>query len=271
MEDTLNIVENHSNNMAPKKKSISLALCLLGGVFGAHKFYEGKILTGLLYLCSCGLYCVGVIIDLIKLLRSPSVYYVKKKDLAYYKNAVVSAVRNFPLDKIGRIVSGAGGAVIGYGVTSEFNWTILLVGLVIAAVGILLTWMKTRDLKDTLVGNGIIIGLLAVGMFALLFLLGAVIVYFAVRAFLGIDLIEWFADVFGNDQKSGQNEEAFHSTMNMPATIRDAYGNVYPVQSYGVNERTYYCPENGGTVTIRDSDIGMGGSSARVGDKYFRW
>ena len=271
MNDTATITQTQGGNMAPKKKRISLILCLLGGWFGAHKFYEGKFLMGILYLCTGGLYFVGVIFDLIKLLRSPSVYYVKKKDLAYYKNTMVSAVVNFPLDKIGRFVSGAGGAVMGYGISSEFNWAILLTGLGIAAAGVLLTWLKTHDLKDTLIGNGIIAGLLAVGMFALLFLIGAVIVYFALKVFLGIDLIEWFTDIFGDGQTSEQNGEAYHSTANMPATIRDAYGNVYRIQSYGVNQRTYYCPENGGTVTIRDSDISMSNSSARVGDEFFRW
>jgi len=70
---------------------------------------------------------------------------------------------------------------------------------------------------------------------------------------------------------SSGSGESYHSTMTMPGTIRDAYGNVYRVQSYGVSERTYYCPENGGTVTIRDSDISMSNSSARVGDELFQW
>lgn len=247
MEDTVTIVEDHSNNMAPKKKSISLVLCLFGGFLGAHKFYEGKFLMGLLYLCTCGLYWVGVVIDLIKLIRSPSVYYVKKKKLAYYKNAAVSAVVNFPLDKIGRIVSGAGGVVIGFGVTSELNWTIILIGAAIAAVGILLTWAKTRDLKDTLVGNGIITGLLAVGMFALLFLIGAVIVYFALKVFLGIDLIEWITDLFGDDKESEQNDNHFASNKEcpFPEHIYDAQGNQYRLEQYNSERASYRCPATG--------------------------
>lgn len=37
------------------------------GVFGAHRFYQGKILTGLLYLCTAGLVGIGVLYDLLTL------------------------------------------------------------------------------------------------------------------------------------------------------------------------------------------------------------
>jgi TM2 domain-containing membrane protein YozV len=33
------------------------------GVFGVHRFYLGKWLSGLLYLCTCGLLLMGVIYD----------------------------------------------------------------------------------------------------------------------------------------------------------------------------------------------------------------
>jgi|TARA_B110000240_G_C13252268_1_gene347972 TM2 domain-containing membrane protein YozV len=33
------------------------------GVFGLHRFYMGKIGTGILYLCTFGLFFVGVIYD----------------------------------------------------------------------------------------------------------------------------------------------------------------------------------------------------------------
>lgn len=60
----------------PKNKWIAFFLCLFGGYFGAHKFYEGKIGMGILYLCTMGLFCIGWIIDIFKLLGKPNPYYV---------------------------------------------------------------------------------------------------------------------------------------------------------------------------------------------------
>lgn len=57
-------------------KWVSFWLSLLLGVFGAHKFYEGKPLMGILYLCTMGLAFVGVVIDLIAILAKRNPYYV---------------------------------------------------------------------------------------------------------------------------------------------------------------------------------------------------
>ena len=51
-------------------------LCLFLGIFGGHKFYEGKIGAGILYLLTAGLFGVGVLVDLIILLFKPNPYYV---------------------------------------------------------------------------------------------------------------------------------------------------------------------------------------------------
>jgi len=51
-------------------------LCLFLGGIGAHKFYEGKIGMGILYICTCGLFCIGWIIDCIVILLKPNPYYV---------------------------------------------------------------------------------------------------------------------------------------------------------------------------------------------------
>lgn len=73
-----NINENTNENKSgkPKNKWVSFVLCLLLGYFGAHKFYEGKIGMGVLYLCTFGLCFVGVIVDLIAILGKPNPYYV---------------------------------------------------------------------------------------------------------------------------------------------------------------------------------------------------
>jgi RNA polymerase subunit RPABC4/transcription elongation factor Spt4 len=63
---------------APKAKNkwVSFFLCLFLGWFGVHKFYEGKILFGILYLLTFGLFGVGVVIDLILIILKPNPYYV---------------------------------------------------------------------------------------------------------------------------------------------------------------------------------------------------
>lgn len=59
----------------PKNKWISFFLCLFFGYLGFHKFYEKRILLGIVYLCTVGLFGIGVIIDLIILLFKPNPYY----------------------------------------------------------------------------------------------------------------------------------------------------------------------------------------------------
>lgn len=58
-----------------KSKWISFLLCLFLGYLGAHKFYEERILLGILYLLTGGLFGIGVIVDLIFLLFKPDPYY----------------------------------------------------------------------------------------------------------------------------------------------------------------------------------------------------
>ena len=58
-----------------KDKWVSFFLCLFIGVFGAHKFYEGKILLGILYFFTAGLFGIGVVYDLIVLFFKPNPYY----------------------------------------------------------------------------------------------------------------------------------------------------------------------------------------------------
>ncbi len=57
-----------------KNKWIGFFLCLFFGALGIHKFYEGRILLGLLYLCKGGLLGVGVLVDLVLLFFKPNPY-----------------------------------------------------------------------------------------------------------------------------------------------------------------------------------------------------
>lgn len=76
-------VENKNNNVnnggyAPfvsiKNKWVALLLCFFLGYIGAHKFYEGKIGMGVLYLFTLGFLGIGVFIDFIVLLFRPVHY-----------------------------------------------------------------------------------------------------------------------------------------------------------------------------------------------------
>lgn len=59
-----------------KNKWIAFILCFFLGYFGAHKFYEGKILMGFLYLFTAGFIGFGWLIDCIILLTKPNPYFV---------------------------------------------------------------------------------------------------------------------------------------------------------------------------------------------------
>ena len=58
-----------------KNKWVSFFLCLFLGYLGIHKFYEGRILLGILYIFTCGLFGIGIIIDLVILFFKPNPYY----------------------------------------------------------------------------------------------------------------------------------------------------------------------------------------------------
>ncbi len=68
----------NSNNYRGREKSKWLAffLCLFGGGLGLHKFYEGKVLMGFLYLFTGGLFGIGWFIDIIRHLFKPNPYTV---------------------------------------------------------------------------------------------------------------------------------------------------------------------------------------------------
>lgn len=60
----------------PKDKWVALLLCIFLGGLGVHKFYEGKVGMGILYLLTMGLFGIGWLIDIIVILLKPNPYYV---------------------------------------------------------------------------------------------------------------------------------------------------------------------------------------------------
>ena len=53
--------------LEPKSTAVGYVLLILVGVLGIHRFYIGKIGTGILYLLTAGLFGIGVIVDLFTL------------------------------------------------------------------------------------------------------------------------------------------------------------------------------------------------------------
>ena len=53
------------NPPSEKSRAVALALCIPLGVFGAHRFYAGKIGTGILQLCTLGGFGLWWLFDLI--------------------------------------------------------------------------------------------------------------------------------------------------------------------------------------------------------------
>lgn len=63
-----NVTNNFYNMGIPisrKSRLAALLLCAFLGVIGVHRFYAGKIGTGLLYIFTGGLFGVGYIVDII--------------------------------------------------------------------------------------------------------------------------------------------------------------------------------------------------------------
>ena len=78
-----NIIINNSNaasavnrnHVREKNKWVAFLLCLFLGAFGVHKFYEGKVILGIIYIFTLGFFGVGCFIDLIVILCKPHYYY----------------------------------------------------------------------------------------------------------------------------------------------------------------------------------------------------
>lgn len=54
--------------MSVKSRGVAAVLCFFLGVFGIHRFYVGKVGTGIIWLFTGGFLGIGAIIDFIMIL-----------------------------------------------------------------------------------------------------------------------------------------------------------------------------------------------------------
>lgn len=66
--NTNTAVATAGGQMRTKSKWVAFFLCLFLGIFGIHRFYLGKVFTGILWMFTLGLGGFGYIIDLLVIL-----------------------------------------------------------------------------------------------------------------------------------------------------------------------------------------------------------
>ena len=60
---------NYVTGSSDKSRGVALFLCVIGGMFGLHQFYVGRIGKGILYAFTMGLFFFGWIGDILKILN----------------------------------------------------------------------------------------------------------------------------------------------------------------------------------------------------------
>ena len=57
-------------------KWVAFVLCFFFGILGVHRFYEGRTLSGILFLFTAGIFGIGWLYDCIRILFKPNPYAV---------------------------------------------------------------------------------------------------------------------------------------------------------------------------------------------------
>lgn len=76
MNSNINTNQMNVPGRQMRNKWVALVLCIFLGYLGGHKFYEGKVGMGILYIFTFGLFGIGIFVDFITILMKPNPYYV---------------------------------------------------------------------------------------------------------------------------------------------------------------------------------------------------
>lgn len=68
INNTQMVNNTYAYGISSKSKTVAILLCLFFGGIGIHRFYVGKIGSGILYLFTGGLFGIGWLVDLIKII-----------------------------------------------------------------------------------------------------------------------------------------------------------------------------------------------------------
>ena len=68
MDTNTTVVTNGRTFVSSKSNACACLLCLFLGFLGAHRFYVGKVGSGILYLLTAGVFGIGWVIDFLVIL-----------------------------------------------------------------------------------------------------------------------------------------------------------------------------------------------------------